>query len=408
MKTTELDYELPSELIAQDPVAVRSESRLLVLDRSTGTLLDSAFSRLGEFLRPGDCLVLNDTKVLPARFFARRETGGKLEGLFLCEALTPGPAVRKPSDAEIAALGCASLAIVSNTHHVIARPDASLPPRRRGKQSPATEVERVKCGARVWEVMLRGARKVKLDESIHIEDRRQRDFCMARVVEKKQDGVCLLEVATQATAEAVLNEVGFPPLPPYIRRSPRSNRTASDLQRYQTVYARYPGAVAAPTAGLHFTDELMGRLKAAGIGFACVTLHVGAGTFKPIATEQVEEHEIHREWYRIDAENAGTIRAVRQNGGRVIAVGTTVTRVLETVAGAGPVTACEGTTRLFITPGYEFKAVDAMITNFHLPRSTLLALVGAFAGLERTRAAYRHAIEHRYRFYSYGDAMLIL
>jgi S-adenosylmethionine:tRNA ribosyltransferase-isomerase len=256
--------------------------------------------------------------------------------------------------------------------------------------------------------MLKGARKVKLDESIHIGDREQRDFCTARVVDKKRDGVCLLEVETQADTETVLNEVGFPPLPPYIRRDHDLAKAESDLRRYQTVYARCPGAVAAPTAGLHFTDELMGRLKAAGIGFAYVTLHVGAGTFKPIATEQVEEHEIHREWYRIDAENAGTIRAVRQNGGRVIAVGTTVTRVLETVAGAGPVMACEGTTRLFITPGYEFKAVDAMITNFHLSRSTLLALVGAFAGLERTLAAYRHAIEQRYRFYSYGDAMLIL
>jgi len=349
MKTNELDYELPPELIAQDPAAVRSESRLLVLGRSTGRLTDSRFSRVGEFLQPGDCLVLNDTKVLPARFFAHRRTGGRLEGLFLRRATRPG----------------------------------------------------------VWEVMLKGARKVKLDESIDIEDRSQRDFCSARVLEKRQDGVCLLEVGTQADAEAVLNEVGFPPLPPYIHRDHDLARAESDLRRYQTVYARYPGAVAAPTAGLHFTDELMGQLRAAGIGFAYVTLHVGAGTFKPIATEQVEEHEIHREWYRIDAANADVINAVHQDGGRVVAVGTTVTRVLETVARGGQVPACEGTTNLFITPGYEFQLVDAMITNFHLPRSTLLALVGAFAGLERMLAAYRHAIEQRYRFYSYGDAMLI-
>jgi S-adenosylmethionine:tRNA ribosyltransferase-isomerase len=392
MRTDQLDYELPVELVAQDPAAVRSESRLLVLDRLTGALTDSRFRCLGEFLRAGDCLVLNDTKVLPARFFARRRTGGKLEGLFLRENTAPGAA------------------------DVIARSAASLPLRRQGKQSPpATR------GSRVWEIMLKGARKVKLDESIDIEDRGQRDFCAAKVIEKRPDGVCLLEVQTQADAEAVLNEVGFPPLPPYIRRDHDLARAELDLQRYQTVYARCPGAVAAPTAGLHFTDELMTQLKAAGIEFAYVTLHVGAGTFKPIATEQVEEHEIHHEWYRLDAANADAIQAARQRGGRIIAVGTTVTRVLETVAQvgrasplaensrAGPhdLRACEGMTNLFITPGYEFKIVDAMITNFHLPRSTLLALVGAFAGLERMLAAYRHAIEQRYRFYSYGDAMLI-
>ncbi len=394
MKTTEIDYDLPAELIAQDPAAIRSESRLLVVDRSTGRLTDSQFSHLGEFLRPGDCLVLNDTKVLPARFFARRRTGGKLEGLFLRESSANGA-----SD-------------------VIARSAAT-------KQSP-TAATLSGRGIHVWEVMLKGVRKVKLGESICIEDREQCDFCTAGVLEKKPDGTCLLEVQTQANAEAVLNEVGFPPLPPYIRRDHDLTRAQSDLQRYQTVYARCPGAVAAPTAGLHFTEELIGRLQTAGVGFAYVTLHVGAGTFKPIATEQVEEHEIHHEWYRLDAANVSTIQTARQNGGRIIAVGTTVTRVLETVANVGwasahagseygsphglkPILhACEGTTNLFITPGCEFKIVDAMITNFHLPRSTLLALVGAFAGLERILAAYHHAIEQRYRFYSYGDAMLIV
>jgi S-adenosylmethionine:tRNA ribosyltransferase-isomerase len=371
MKTDELDYELPSELIAQDPAAVRSESRLLVLDRATGSLTDSRFRQLGDFLRAGDCLVLNDTKVLPARFFARRTTGGKLEGLFLQQTSTPA----------------------------------------------------------VWEVMLKGARKVKPGEPIQIEGRDQRAFCPARVLEKKAGGVCLLEVRAPAPAEMVLNEIGFPPLPPYIRRDHDLARAQSDLQRYQTVYARCPGAVAAPTAGLHFTEELLARLKAAGAQCAYVTLHVGAGTFKPIATEQVEEHTIHHEWYRLDAANAGAIAAARERGGRIVAVGTTVTRVLETVAhhpqglsgapdhagetpavhtGKMPVPpAGEGMTNLFITPGYEFKIVDALITNFHLPRSTLLALVGAFAGMEKIRAAYRHALTQRYRFYSYGDAMLI-
>jgi len=350
MKTDQLDYELPSELIAQQPAAVRSESRLLVLDRAAGRLADARFGRLGDFLGAGDCLVLNDTKVLAARFFARRETGGKLEGLYLNPAGEPG----------------------------------------------------------LWEVMLKGARKVRPGERIILKDRSRRDFCGATVVEKRAEGVCLLEVEGPADTETVLGAVGFPPLPPYIRRNDDASVAEKDRDRYQTVYARRPGAVAAPTAGLHFTRELIDRLTDVGVRFAAVTLHVGAGTFKPIATERVEDHPIHRESYRIDQENATLINAARDAGGRIIAVGTTVTRVLETVAADGRVGPCEGTTNLFITPGYEFKIVEAMVTNFHLPRSTLLALVSAFAGLEPIQRAYRHAIEQRYRFYSYGDAMLIL
>jgi S-adenosylmethionine:tRNA ribosyltransferase-isomerase len=390
MKVNQLDYTLPSELIAQHPAEVRSESRLLVMQRAGGTLVDSRFGRLGEFLRPGDCLILNDTKVLPARFFARRATGGQLEGLFLRE--TPGPGV--------------------------------------------------------WEVMLKGARKVKQGEVITIQDRQQRDFCGAAVTQKRPEGICLLRVATGAGVEETLERVGFPPLPPYIHRDHDLATAEQDRRRYQTVYARRAGAVAAPTAGLHFTQDLLRQLQEAGVRCATVTLHVGAGTFKPIAVENVEEHQIHHEWYRLDAENAGIIQAAREAGGRIVAVGTTVTRVLETVAanvgwvlnpraasvdahetrgsrthptstaddpttmslqhGLKPILqACEGTTGLFITPGYEFRIVDAMITNFHLPRSTLLALVAAFAGLDNVLAAYRHAIEQRYRFYSYGDAMLI-
>jgi S-adenosylmethionine:tRNA ribosyltransferase-isomerase len=197
-------------------------------------------------------------------------------------------------------------------------------------------------------------------------------------------------------------------LPPYIRRDDDTTVAEEDRDRYQTVYARRPGAVAAPTAGLHFTQELLGQLKESGVRLASVTLHVGAGTFKPIATERVEDHQIHRESYRIDEENAALINAARSEGGRIVAVGTTVTRVLETVAAAGSVDACTGATELFVTPGYEFKIVDAMVTNFHLPRSTLLALVAAFAGLENVQRAYRYAVVQRYRFYSYGDAMLII
>ena len=350
MKTEQLDYELPAELIAQHPADVRSDSRLLVLPRPAGELLDSRFSHLGEFLQPGDCLVLNDTEVLPARFFARRQTGGRLEGLFL---------------------------------HVTAQPD-------------------------VWRVMLKGVRKVRPGETLLIRDKQGRDFCVAEMVEKQPDGVCLLRIDITTGVQAVLEAVGFPPLPPYIRRDDDPAAAEEDRRRYQTVYARRPGAVAAPTAGLHFTDDLLRRLRGHGIRLAYVTLHVGAGTFKPISTEHVEEHPMHHESYSIDAANAEVINSTRRRGGRVIAVGTTVTRVLETVSGAGAVQAGSGTTGLFITPGYAFNVVDAMITNFHLPRSTLLALVAAFAGLDHIRRAYRHAIDRRYRFYSYGDAMLIL
>lgn len=350
MKADELDYDLPSELIAQEPAAVRSESRLLVLDRSTGALTDSRFDRLRAFLDRGDCLVLNDTKVLPARFFARRGTGGKLEGLYLGPAATP----------------------------------------------------------HVWQTMLKGARRVRPGERIVLQDRQQHDACAAEVVEKHPDGVCLLRIETDESVEAVLDAVGYPPLPPYIRRDRDPDTARHDRQRYQTVYARHAGAVAAPTAGLHFTDELIRDLKAAGIRMAYVTLHVGAGTFKPIAVEHVEQHRIHREAFHISKENAAVINATREAGGRIVAVGTTAVRVLETVSDGSRVGPADGATDLFITPGYRFKSVDAIVTNFHLPRSTLLALVAAFAGLENIWRAYRHAVEQRYRFYSYGDAMLIL
>ncbi len=350
MNIDQLDYELPSELIAQEPAAVRSESRLLVLDRATGGLTDTRFSRVGDFLRPGDCLVLNDTRVLPARFFARRATGGRLEGLFLRTTDMP----------------------------------------------------------EVWEVMLKGQRRVKSREHIQLQSRDGWDYCPAEVLAKKPDGVCLLAVRGKPDPEAVLAEIGFPPLPPYIHRDRDPDKAMIDRERYQTVYACYPGAIAAPTAGLHFTQELIRQLQERQVRFARVTLHVGAGTFKPIATECVEDHPIHQEWYRIDEENATTINTARDGGGRIIAVGTTAVRTLETVADTGRVSPGAGTTNLFITPGYHFKIIDAMITNFHLPRSTLLALVAAFAGLEEIHKAYRHAIEQRYRFYSYGDAMLIL
>jgi len=382
MKTGKLNYHLPPELIAQQPLCIRSDSRLLVLNRSKSDILDSRFSKLGDFLSPGDCLVLNDTKVLPARFFARRRTAGpkartgseppetvKLEGLFLTETTTG-----------------------------------------------------------IWDVMIKGTRKLKPGDMLYLRDRQKDDFCKATLLEKKADGRCSLKLKTNADAETILDRIGFPPLPPYIKRDDDPAVAQVDKLRYQTVYARQLGAVAAPTAGLHFTNRLIEQLKQAGICFAYITLHIGTGTFKPINTENLEDHKIHQERFSIDEKNARMINAAKSKGGRIIPVGTTSTRALETVAlptsfDTGPPgkyrrtrlsdwripdAGESDTTELFIKPGYKFKIVDAMLTNFHLPKSTLLALVAAFAGLENILAAYRHAIQERYRFYSYGDAMLII
>ncbi len=349
MRTDELNYYLPAELIAQQPLRVRSDSKLLVFNRSSGELIDSTFSKIGDFLLPGDSLVLNDTKVLPARFFCRRGSKSKLEALFLDES-TPG----------------------------------------------------------VWEVMLKGHRKVREGEIIHLKNKAKNDFCQAEILNKLKNGRCLLKIKTDANHETILEKIGFPPLPPYIKRGRNPGQAAMDKLRYQTVYAQHTGAVAAPTAGLHFTNELIEQLKTSQISFAYITLHVGEGTFKPINSENLEEHKIHQEQFRIDEKNAKTINAAKEKGGRIIAVGTTSARTLETVATSSQVNAATGTTTLFIKPGYKFKIVGAMVTNFHLPKSTLLALVAAFAGLKNILAAYEHAIEQRYRFYSYGDAMLII
>jgi len=350
MKTEELNYYLPPELIAQHPCSVRSDSRLLVLNRSTGDIIDSRFESIGDFLSSGDCLVLNNTKVLPARFFARRTTGGKLEGLYL------------------------------------------------GQNADKN-----------WVVMVKGSRKLRDGDIISLKDRQKHDFCKAEVLEKLPQGRCLLRLKTEKDTETVLDTIGFPPLPPYIKRNDDPKLAQMDKKRYQTVYARYFGAVAAPTAGLHFTEPLIENLKQAGIDFAYITLHVGAGTFKPVTVENLDDHQIHRENFSIDNENASIINTAKSTGGRIIPVGTTSTRTIESIAVSDQqIEAAEGTTDLFIKPGYEFKSTDAMITNFHLPKSTLLALVAAFAGLDKILAAYNHAIEQRYRFYSYGDAMLII
>ncbi|MHC4842498.1 MAG: tRNA preQ1(34) S-adenosylmethionine ribosyltransferase-isomerase QueA [Planctomycetota bacterium] len=349
MKTEELNYELPSELIAQKPVKHRSQSRLLVLMRAEGKLIDSHFSEIGRFLKEGDCLVLNDTKVLQGRFFAQRKTGGRLEGLFLSE-----------------------------------------------NQSG------------LWEVLFKGAGKVKEGEEILIKNRQGEDYCRAVIESKLGQGMVVLQVEAKSGSEKVLEVIGFPPLPPYIKRDRDLETAKKDRQRYQTVYARQPGAVAAPTAGLHFTEELIDSLKKKGVIFANITLHVGLGTFRPVTTDKLEEHRMHSELYSINEKDAEKINSAKQQGGRIISVGTTSVRALESSVKSGKVKAFERETRLFITPGYEFKVVDGMVTNFHLPKSTLLALVGAFAGVEQILQAYQYAVEQQYRFYSYGDAMLIL
>jgi S-adenosylmethionine:tRNA ribosyltransferase-isomerase len=349
MKTEELNYYLPDELIAQQPLPVRSDSRLLILNRRSGDIQDSSFRRIGDFLMSGDCLVLNDTKVLPARFFARKITGGRIEGLFL---------------------------------------------------------DRLEDG--LWNVYLKGARKIKTGETFYLRVKNDRDDIKAQLVDKEPSGQCSIRVESNDEPATILERIGYPPLPPYIKRDDSIANAAIDRQRYQTVYASQAGAVAAPTAGLHFTAELIESLAKSGVDFAYLTLHVGAGTFLPITAQEIEDHKIHVERYSIDKNNAQKINTARQKRGRIIAVGTTSTRTLETIAQSSQIKATSGLTDIFITPGYQFKITDAIITNFHLPKSSLLALVAAFAGLENILHAYNYAVAQRYRFYSYGDAMLII
>ena len=349
MLTEELNYNLPKELIAQRPSARRGGSRLLVLNRTTGAISGGRFCDVEDLVAAGDCIVFNDTKVLAARFFGQRLSGAKIEGLYL----------RQYEDGQ-------------------------------------------------WLVMLKNASKVKIGEKIQLSKRDGQLYCYANAVGRDEDGQWFLDVDSGTEAVDVLGEIGIAPLPPYIKRDREGDLTESDLERYQTIYAKNAGAVAAPTAGLHFTAELLGAIANKGVKLAYTTLHVGAGTFKPVEAAQLDDHKMHAEQYRIDEQNAELINNTREAGGRIIATGTTTVRVLESVFGDGRVHGGQGETKLFIQPGYEFGAVDAMITNFHLPKSTLLALVGAFAGMDNVRKAYREAIEKQYRFYSYGDAMMII
>jgi len=341
------DYDVPRELIAQRPLAQRSDARLLVVRRDRGSLEHSHVRDLPKFLEPGDCLVLNDTRVIPARLVGyRTNTGGRWTGLYL-ETDDSG-----------------NWKLISKT---------------RGKLSPG--------------------------ETITLEDRSGRAFCRLMLVTKLEDGAWAARPESDEPTLKLLENVGRVPLPPYIRDG---EMTDADRQRYQTVYADEPGAVAAPTAGLHLTDDLLERLTSDGIDVCRITLHVGLGTFRPVSTERLADHRMHSEWGRIDAETVDHLVRRRAAGGRIVAVGTTAVRTLETAAASGELHAWEGETDLFIRPPYRFKAVDALMTNFHWPKSTLLVLVKTLGGDKLIERAYEEAIREDYRLFSYGDAMLIL
>lgn len=345
MELAEFMFELPPRLIAQRPSADRGGSRLMVVRRETGELIHARFVDLAEFLAPGDLLVLNDSRVIPARLRGRKESGGRVEVLLL----EPFPG-----------------------------------------------------GRNLWIALVRAAKKPHVGSRLYFAPELE-----AEVLGSLGEGRYGIKFLTAEDFMEVLDRLGEPPLPPYIKRACEPDRL--DRERYQTVYASSPGSVAAPTAGFHFGSGMLGDLAAKGIDHAFVTLHVGAGTFNPIRDAEVERHLIGGEWYALAAAAAEKIIRTKNTGRRLVAVGSTTTRVLEWVARRrGRIETDSGITRLFIHPGHRFRAADALITNFHLPGSTPLVLVAAFAGLELTRRAYAEAVERRYRFYSYGDAMLIL
>jgi S-adenosylmethionine:tRNA ribosyltransferase-isomerase len=339
MRLNDLDYDLPEELIAQEPIANRADARMLVLNRRSGEINHSRFYKLGRHLRDGDLLVLNDTRVFPARLTTRKESGGVVELLLVRPADTPAGA---------------------------------------------------------WIALARTHRPLREGLRLILENGR-----VLRVVGHSRPGRPLVTSDDNPPIESILAEAGVTALPHYIRRPPGPE----DVTEYQTVYANTPGAVAAPTAGLHFTDDLLTELDAAGIRNARLTLHIGPGTFTPVRAPEVEGHSMEAEWYTIPPATIAAIEFTRRIGGRVIAVGTSSTRALESYAVTHD---NEGFTGLFIFPGFRFKLIDAMVTNFHMPRTTVLALAMALAGRDHILAAYRDAIRHRYRFLSYGDAMLII
>lgn len=341
MKTSDFYYDLPQELIAQDPLLERSSSRLMVLDKESGEIEHKIFKDITGYLKAGDCLVINDTKVIPARLHGvKEETGGHIEVLLL----------KRKSDS-------------------------------------------------VWETLVKPGKKARPGARISFGE----GLLKAEVLDVVEEGNRLIRFEYEGIFEEVLDQLGEMPLPPYITHK------LEDKNRYQTVYAKHEGSAAAPTAGLHFTQDLLKEIEAMGVKIARVTLHVGLGTFRPVKVDDVNDHHMHSEFYMISEEAAETINETKGQGGRVISVGTTSTRTLESVADEnGFVRPTSGWTEIFIYPGYRFKCIDALITNFHLPESTLLMLVSALAGKEHILAAYEEAVKERYRFFSFGDAMFIV
>lgn len=340
MELKDFDYQLPPELIAQTPLEKRDASRLLVLRRGDGSMEHSVFHRLPEYLKAGDCLIINDTRVMPARLYGKKETGAQVEVVLL-----------------------------------------------------------KRLGSDEWECMVRPGKRLKKGARIVFSQE-----LSGEIMGELEGGNRVIRFSCEGKDFfSVLDRVGIVPLPPYITRK------LEDSERYQTVYAREKGSAAAPTAGLHFTPELLETLHSMGIEIGNVTLHVGLGTFRPVKTQHITDHHMHSESYVLPEKTAELINRTKENGGRVIAVGTTVCRTLESVArDYGHITAASGQTDLFLYPGCEFRVIDGLITNFHLPQSTLLMLVCAFSGYENTMRAYRTAVEEKYRFFSFGDAMLIL
>ena len=340
MDVKDFDYDLPEELIAQDPLEDRSSSRLMVLDKNTGEVSHHVFKEIVKYLRPGDCLVLNNTKVIPARLFGVKEgTMAKIEILLL---------KRRQND--------------------------------------------------VWETLVKPGKKAKPGTKIIFGD----GLLTGEVIDVVDDGNRLIQFSYEGIFEEILDKLGQMPLPPYITHQ------LKDKNRYQTVYAKYDGSAAAPTAGLHFTKELLQQVKDKGVDIAEVTLHVGLGTFRPVKVDNVLDHHMHSEFYMVSQEAADKINNAKKNGGRIISVGTTSTRTLEAASDEnGMLKECSGWTDIFICPGYSFKVIDCLITNFHLPQSTLVMLVSALAGREHVLNAYKEAVEERYRFFSFGDAMFI-
>lgn len=342
MKLTDFDYHLPPDRIAQNPLQQRDGARLLVVDRETCTFHHTRFSQIGEYLPNDALLVLNDTKVIPARLIGRKsETGGKIELLLIREK----------------------------------EPD-------------------------IYEVLAKPRRSLQIGTQVVFGNR----TLTAEVLAKPDDGHCIVRFSYDGEFSAILGDIGMMPLPPYIQRPPN----AEDKVRYQSVYAATEGAIAAPTAGLHFTQELLEGLKNNGIEIAMLTLHVGPGTFQPVKVENIQTHKMHAEYIHLAETEVNRIRTAREAGRKIVAIGTTVVRSLETASMTGTVHPYRGYSELFIYPGHRFNAVDALVTNFHLPKSTLLMLVSAFAGKDLIQQAYQAALQHKYRFYSYGDAMLIL